>query len=387
MKNLRFMMAAIVAFTLAACSGGTPLDDTTELWPAGSDNGKTGYIDKAGNMVIEAKYQSASTFSCGYAVVYDANQVRLIKKNGEVQSTPSLSAISSFYYNYSTVYTSDNKCGLLNSKLKYAIEPEAGVRFSYMSNEGLVLKLTEGYYGYVNAKGEQIIAPKYEYALSFVDGVAAVYVDGKWGCINTDGQFVIQPTYEFLQPIGNERIIYLINGKFGLLDTQGVVKAQAEYDMVGNLNILSLSYVDSQIDLWTENWLPVMKDGKWGYIDKNGNVKLSLQYDAANMFRGGLAVVAQSDRYMVIDSKGNIKYLMGAEEHAVNGAYHNGLLLTISTKDSKYYYRDETGQVIYSWKSAVSYSPELPANNTIMGVPEPRELSPQDFYFVGKNLR
>lgn len=363
-KSLGYLsLMVLIALACNGCKGGsTPELDSTQLWPAGDASGKYGYIDKAGNMVIDAQFTIANPFSCGYAVV-DNN--KFINTKGVQQSVASLSSAQSFYYNYSVVYTLDQKSALINRKFKYAIEPGDFTLYS-MTKDGIILKVSDAedkqICTFVNAKGEQVIEKTYEGAQPFVDGVAAVSVDGKWGCIDANGQTVIQPTYQSLLSIGNERILFLLGDKFGLLDTKGVVRAQAEYESA------NLEYSYGQMSLWNEGWLPVAKDGKWGYIDKNGNVKLSFQYQNANMFSDGLAVVEQSERYTVIDTKGNIKYLMSANEEPLT-CYHNGLILTVNLESATYQYRNESGEVIYSWKTSANAPAQKIKNQNITITP------------------
>ena len=371
--NLKMIMAAMVALALAACTGGTPLDDSTELWPAGDgSNHKIGYIDKAGNMVIQPQFMNASTFSCGYAVVY-ASGYKFINKKGEFQGE-SYDNADDFYYNYSRV-SELRKWGLINTKFKQTLESN----YTYLGNQtkdGLILMSTSGNkYGYIDAKGNVVIAEQYERAQDFVDGIAAISVGDKWGCINTDGLSVIPPTYDFLQPIGNDRVVYYMNGKYGLLDTKGVVRVQPEYEYIG------VGY------LWMDGWLPVCKDGKWGYINANGDVKVELKYSSANPFRDGYAVVEQSDLSVVIGTDGNIRYMMDKGEFPVSMFFHNGLLLTGVYKlgeDYEYRYRDYAGHIVYSWKEEMVY--DSPASNPAFfnagELSEPRPLKSVDNFWL-----
>ncbi len=51
-------------------------------------------------------------------------------------------------------------------------------------------------YGFKDEKGKQIIEPKYEEVLHFVNGFAAVKLNDKWGFINSSGKIVIDCKYE-----------------------------------------------------------------------------------------------------------------------------------------------------------------------------------------------
>ncbi|MBC6452837.1 MAG: WG repeat-containing protein, partial [Hormoscilla sp. SP5CHS1] len=49
---------------------------------------------------------------------------------------------------------------------------------------------------YINKTGQIVIAPKFDEANSFSEGLADVKIDGKWGYINKTGQIVIAPKFD-----------------------------------------------------------------------------------------------------------------------------------------------------------------------------------------------
>lgn len=52
-----------------------------------------------------------------------------------------------------------------------------------------------GKYGYINTDFKMVIAPQFDGAMRFNEGLACVKVGDKWGFVNLMGEFVIQPTY------------------------------------------------------------------------------------------------------------------------------------------------------------------------------------------------
>jgi len=54
-----------------------------------------------------------------------------------------------------------------------------------------------GKFGYINAQGELVIAPKLDYANDFdANGLAQIQENGLWGYINTKGEMVIAPKFD-----------------------------------------------------------------------------------------------------------------------------------------------------------------------------------------------
>lgn len=132
-----------------------------------------GYIDRTGKMVIAPRYQYATDFSDGRAVVkLDTNDFAIIDKDGNV--------IKSFNYNW-------------------------------MNNlsEGLAAfqPTQENKWGYVDANGKVVIEPKYGEAFAFKDGMAVVNssVDisfKKFGIIDKKGHYIIKPEYNDTKILG-----------------------------------------------------------------------------------------------------------------------------------------------------------------------------------------
>ena len=54
----------------------------------------------------------------------------------------------------------------------------------------------KGKYGYVDSNGHWVIAPCFEMAHHFSEGLAAVRIDGKWGYVDTLGTMVVAPQFD-----------------------------------------------------------------------------------------------------------------------------------------------------------------------------------------------
>lgn len=63
--------------------------------------------------------------------------------------------------------------------------------------EGLApVQMDNGLWGYINRRGVMVIAPQFEAAFGFSDGLAGVVVGGKRGFITYDGRFAIEPQFD-----------------------------------------------------------------------------------------------------------------------------------------------------------------------------------------------
>lgn len=365
MKTMRkiFMSLPLLALGLVGCEERTPYTDTTKLWPAGGADGKYGYIDQKGTMKIPAMYDDVTTFfSCGYALVASGENRYFIDKKGNIQGGMSFDDARDFYNDYAVFYL-DGKCGLLNKKLEYQIQPI----YTVLGNmrDGLAYASMQGdKYGFVNKSGKYVINEAYKDAEDFIDGLAPVSNDGtKWGCINSKGEYVVSPIYDKIYSYSSKMAPFVRDGKIGFLNTSGKEAVMPIYEDASHF--------------FENDLAPVCLNGKYGYIDKKGNMKIATQYDYAFSFSEGYAIVGMesAESYMVIDTKGNVVFTLpkrfGPDE-MTGGYFHNGLLLISGETDTnnkwEYRYIDTKGNMVYSWTEDYSsyYAPQKVSKNKDM---------------------
>jgi len=161
-------------------------------------------------------------------------------------------------------------------------------------------------YGYVNHEGMVVIAPVFDYASAFYEGLAEVEVDGLSGYIDLNGEFVIEPRYYsggyfmngyatvaieggWVEGMSGES---LDSGLWGLIDTDGRVVIEPQYGF-----------------LWREQDyanLIAEEDGMYGLVDRDNNIQIPFEYD--NMWfenkADGLYIWAEkADSYFYFDTK------------------------------------------------------------------------------------
>lgn len=84
---------------------------------------------------------------------------------------------------------------------------------SFQLDEPAAVKVDDKW-GFVSSKGEIIIEPQFEDAMSFSNGLAAVKQDGKWGYINSEGEFKIPPQFEGAMPFSEAGTAPVKNGYY-----------------------------------------------------------------------------------------------------------------------------------------------------------------------------
>lgn len=175
--------------------------------------GKYGYIDINNNIVIPFKYEDASNFSEGYAVV-------AVYK--EKMKTVLLGTVDKDAY------------GVINKQDEWVIKPQFGMPglssyrpqfvnglcpMGIYSNE----KVGSSSFGFIDKQGKWAILPIYDDVQNFKNGVAEVSFNGKWGAINTKGDIIVDMIYDrgYPTPFYDDSFILEKGNKIYRFDLEG----------------------------------------------------------------------------------------------------------------------------------------------------------------------
>lgn len=203
---------------------------------------KYGYIDKTGNMVIAANYKNAQEFKDGLAPVQlDNGHYGMINKEGKlvIDFKNAQTAYIDSWKHEKTVMVKNgyNKSGFFYAWLD--INGDTVLKKNLPGAENFSEDLAAFHihdgqvkWGYMNRKGEIVIAPQYEAAGPFHSGMASVKLGNKWGYINKAGKMVIAPTYmecyDFSEGMAmvniSKKIKSSYNDTMAFIDTTGKIK-------------------------------------------------------------------------------------------------------------------------------------------------------------------
>ncbi len=163
-----------------------------------TDGGRA-LIDRAGKPVGRA-WQDAYDFSYGFARVEENDKSGFINEAGETVIEPVWDFATYFMSNglcwvddaaMGSSYLIDSKGSLVSDPidiLECMYVPRDGEYYDF--SEGLKAVSRNGLYGFMNEKGAIVIPCTWSYAEDFVNGLAYVKKDGKMGYINHDGKIV-----------------------------------------------------------------------------------------------------------------------------------------------------------------------------------------------------
>ncbi len=228
-------------------------------------DGKYGYIDKKGNVVIPIQYEMASDFSDGEAHVnYGDTSFSIDLKGNRIKDEydDSDSDSSSDFYTISEGYYGDT--GLANRETNQIVLQPKYSSIEDMGNDIFRLEL-DYLYGYYDAKNGKLIEPKFE-AIDIDTAnnlIIAETEESLYGMYDLSGNTLLGPVYDSIYSLDNG--LYEIvdeNQMSGIVDSKGHKIVDAEYD-----------YVDTHL---TEDNILIVG------LEK-GDVGLTLIYDLENM--------------------------------------------------------------------------------------------------------
>jgi hypothetical protein len=259
-------------------------------------DGKFGFMDRSGQIVIEAKYQYAVGFREGLAAV---------RVNGLF--------------------------GFINEAGEMVIPPQFRSAFSSVFVDGLAAVAPQSAWGYIDPTGKLVIQPQFEKASDFHEGLAAVQLEGKWGFIDRTGKLVAPPQYraatafsDGVAPVCvaearvdrclfvNKQFAQAVPGRFSsasaFLEGLALVRDRPDtpprfIDRSGK-EVLPPS--ESYDGGFHDGLARVVRNGKIGYIDRTGKEVIAPKFDGAENFDGPLARISDDEGKLAgyIDKKG-----------------------------------------------------------------------------------
>jgi hypothetical protein len=296
-------------------------------------NGKYGYIDHEGKVIIRPQFIWAEDFWHGLGTVYVC---------GRYVSIDSLGALFP-----------------LRIAVEGHLEPKKkGERF-----------------GFVDASGQFRIAPTFEEVLPFSDGFAAVRSGQKWGFIDTSGHVVIQPRFTaafyFREGVATAELDS--ESGFVLIDTSGrVIADQLQYvDFIANGRVpaqhgeksgyldlagkVAIPFVYDGVAAFSGGLAAVKKGEKWGYVNRDGDAVISPKFDHAGQFASGLAPARIGPYSGFIDKSGEFVFSLAFDQAPgfLAGDEESDLLIAPTdvsrfwTADRRFGYVNTTGRVIW----------------------------------------
>jgi hypothetical protein len=349
---IAFVLVCQVSLSLTELHAQTSFRDS-DLYVINT-GGKCGYIDKTGKIIIQPSFDGARDFSEGLAIIWSKEKDRrsgYIDVTGKLVIEPQFANAESFHDGLALVsfemakWPANPKNVFINKSGAVVIQPKTeGMSFSNSFSEGLAtFRLEQGdkkATGYINTKGEIVIEAKYEGAMPFSEGLAAVLISRKWGFIDKRGKIIIPPQYDFIQSFSEGLAPVEVASKWGYIDQKGNMVIKPAYGFMEGFSDGLASFVV------IEGEKPFS-----GYLDKNGAIKIAPRFKNASKFSEGLAAVNtdETEEYWgYIDKDGKWAIAPQWKGEGRPGEFRGGLAL-IDLRDGKVRYIDKVGNIV--WKN------------------------------------
>lgn len=265
-------------------------------------NGKYGFIDTTGELVIPYEWENVKFFREGLAGVCKDGKWGFIDTTGNL--------VIPYQWDYCS-YGFKDGMAIVSNKGEgqyYVIDKEGNVSFTvvaeYISSyfsEGLATIRRDGKYGYIDNTGELVIPCSWDDADTFFDGVAKVKLGNSFFCINKEGENLFSYT-----------------------------------ELSGSENSWSFS----------DDLCRVKKNGLQGYIDRKGNLVIPYEWMDATNFVDGIACVKKGALWGAIDQTGELVVPCKYRDVVFSQGYYALLdndIITILDSDM-----NETGQISFA---------------------------------------
>jgi hypothetical protein len=311
-------------------------------------DGKGGFIDKYGTVVVPLQYDDVSEFHEGKALVTKDNITAIIDRAGNVLATvPGTHQVA-------TRFSDDGLAAILGTNGLYGfvstegtiVVPEIYPAVSPFSEGLAAVQNEDGYWGVIDTAGEIVI--DYQYASSphlFVNGITIVtdltetqayvsYIIDKTGTVMAKlekgvavsqfsdgwalcqfGEFEIQyvsPTGTYLevdgvQMIGSASVFNTGYAWILALDsmmTPSVLKIDSKGEVITRIDGQDANFVP--LNVTADGITLLLDEGGYGFIDDSTLLKSALRYPSALPFsEGHAAVMNEEGKWGFIVPKGN----------------------------------------------------------------------------------
>ena len=265
------------------------------LYPFPQD-GKWGYIDKAGTVVVKATYNSASHFVEGMAKVAKINDRNeylygFVDVTGREVIPPKFVTVSDFDGGSARVKIREKYFYLLKNG---TVLTQNAFDDVYAATNGVSIFQQGDKFGYANTEGKIILSARFTRAYNFSDdGFAIVSTNEgrrfEYGIITKEGTFLIEPEYTGLKHFVGGYSALKDGSKWTVIDNKGRPVSDTEFDAVGE---------------FSNGLINVKKGRRWGFIDSAGEIVIPFDYDVADKFSKGLAIVGNGKLYGYVNKDG-----------------------------------------------------------------------------------
>ncbi len=312
-------------------------------------------------LLVPCQYEKIIPFAPGFYIVMRKDEWSIIKEQGGEK-------VGDFFYKSEYIHhlgfsepTTIYSKGIAKIREKPVLYIDTNAKIFRMKSvageytemgsfsEGLARVMdNQGYWGFINNSGKEVIGIEYDWVGRFTEGRAAVCKNGKCGYVNEKGVTVIPLLYTDAHDFRNGvATVQDTNRKWGLVNNMGEFIFDCKYNrpvafsegmcpqyeddaMSGREHWFFMDTLGDKVfelesrcrvyDGFSEGLAIVYSEGRYYYVRKNGERAKNERFDKAYPFVGGKACVASCcygsygrTKTSIIDKDGNTVESFGYE--------------------------------------------------------------------------
>ncbi|MCA6362820.1 MAG: WG repeat-containing protein [Bacteroidetes bacterium] len=231
-------------------------------------DGRYGYCDKSGRVVVEPQFEAADDFVFNRAIVEQNGRYGLIDRNGKWVSEPQ----------WLIIYSLGDGFFHVKELSKDAASDSLAKSIGYLRN----IANSRGAGGVIDTNGRSILPVVFDEIYHLQPGYFTVEAAGYTGCYKTNGQLVYKPlSLSYIYFYQGRTVVKEDNGS-GIIDETGRYIVAPQYDSIG---------------LMFNGYAVMSRGGRFGLIDSTGNVVIAPSYDEVQPLVNGTAVFKQKGKF------------------------------------------------------------------------------------------
>lgn len=360
-QNPKKRLICLAVAALLWASDGRRQQEMKTLFPVEKD-GKFGFIDRTGKVVIAPQFESANDFHEGLALVTSSGKKLFIDPAGKVVITPQFDIVNNFSEGLAAVNIGQKRIpnlGLISDPGKWGYIDKTGklvipLKFTHAEDfsEGLAAVKEGDRSGFIDHTGKVLFEAPLDVTLGFHEGIVGVLRRGTVTYFDRTGRRL--PVSTEYGPKSNSFSEGLVpistKGKWGFADQIGKLVIEAKFEDAGDFSEgLAPVKVRSEKTIWCPPDATGDRSGStmmWGYIDRTGKLVIPAVFNSAEPFSEGVAMVRKCDEAFFIDKTGQ-SVVSGHFTYA--SSFSGGLArIEAMTKDSLWWgYVDKTGKIVW----------------------------------------
>jgi hypothetical protein len=301
----------------------------SDNWFPVTVNGKAGYIDRSGKIVLEPKYDGASYFSEGLARVSAGRDTIItagfsqgfIDETGKLVIRPQWDVVSNFSEGLAAVgYDITKQEVKIGNKTFYTTASHPSFVWGFVDKTGqLVIDvkfhgvsefkdglavasipvMSEWKYGFIDSTGKWIIAPRFDYASQFSEGLALVFnnKNKRYGYIDKTGNQIIPFKFTYAREFSEGVACVQIGGDVVKPFGMSAIRNQGRFVFIDEVGNTVIKLKNSRCRSFSEGLASFEEFGKYGegFIDHTGKVVIQ-------PFGGGQSEFSEGLKFVILDN-------------------------------------------------------------------------------------